>query len=171
MKKILGLLLALFLILTSGIAPADDVILLPEDVLTNQWFRDGKARLKTGNPTPLTGRFFTSLWGGTTSDLDVQDLLHAYSPILWDRDLGRFRFDRSVVEDALVSTNEAGDRVYLLALAEDLLWSDGTAITARDYSFPCCCRRPRRLRKQAGSLRTFPGWRDATNTCAVRRRR
>ena len=135
MKKILGLLLALFLILTSGIAPADEVILLPEDVLTNQWFLDGNARLKVGNPTPLTGWFFTTLWGGTTSDLDVQDLLHAYSPILWDSELGRFRFDRSVVEDALVSTNKAGDRVYLLALAEDLLWSDGTAITARDYVF------------------------------------
>ena len=135
MKRIFGLLLTFLLILTSGIAPADEVILLPEDVLTNQWFLDGNARLKVGNPTPLTGWFFTTLWGGTTSDLDVQDLLHAYSPILWDSELGRFRFDRSVVEDALVSTNKAGDRVYLLALAENLLWSDGTAITARDYVF------------------------------------
>ena len=91
MKKTLCLLLTLFLLLASGNVLAEKTVLLPEDVITNQWFRDQHARLKVGNPTPLTGKFFTSMWGGTTSDLDVQDLLHAYSPILWDGELGRFR--------------------------------------------------------------------------------
>ena len=134
MKKSLCLLLALFLTLASGTVSADHV-LLPADVISNQWFQDQHARLKVGNPTPLTGRFFTAMWGGTTSDLDVQDLLHAYSPILWDGELGRFRFDRSVVEDAIVTTDKEGNRDYLIVLAEDLFWSDGTPITARDYAF------------------------------------
>ena len=135
MKKSLCLLLVLFLTLASGNVSAEKTVLLPEDVITNQWFRDQHARLKVGNPTPLTGKFFTSMWGGTTSDLDVQDLLHAYSPILWDGELGRFRFDRSVVEDAIITTDKEGNRTYLLVMEEDLVWSDGTPITARDYAF------------------------------------
>lgn len=135
MKKTLCLLLTLFLLLASGNVLAEKTVLLPEDVITNQWFRDQHARLKVGNPTPLTGKFFTSMWGGTTSDLDVQDLLHAYSPILWDGELGRFRFDRSVVEDAIITTDKEGNRTYLLVMEEDLVWSDGTPITARDYAF------------------------------------
>lgn len=134
MKKTICLLLALFLIMLYGNVSAGRV-LLPEEVITNQWFQDEHARLKVGNTTPLTGRFFTSMWGGTTSDLDVQDLLHAYSPILWDGELGRFRFDRSVVEDAIITTDQEGNRDYLLVLEEGLVWSDGTPITARDYAF------------------------------------
>lgn len=135
MKRTLCLLAAILLFLGTAAAGADEIILLPEDVMTNQWFLDEKAKLTVGNPTPLTGHFFTTMWGGTTSDLDVQDLLYAYSPIRWDGELGRFRFDRSVVEDALVSNDDEGNRTYLMVLAEDLLWSDGTPVTARDYAF------------------------------------
>ncbi len=135
MRKTLCLLAAILFFLSAGTARAGEVILLPEEVMTNQWYLDQNAKLNVGSPTPLTGRFFTAMWGGTTSDLDVQDLLHAYSPIRWDGELGRFRFDHSVVEDALISTDEEGNRVYLLVLADNLLWSDGSLITARDYVF------------------------------------
>ena len=57
------------------------------------WTEEDGTRLRIGNPTKLRGRFFTSMWGGTTSDMDVQDLLHACSPVLYDIDLTRFRFD------------------------------------------------------------------------------
>ena len=104
MKRLLCLASALLLLMTvcvTGTARAK-VILLPEDTLHNRWYQDKRAELKVGNPTPMSGRFFTSMWGGTTSDLDVQELLHAYSPILWDNSLGRFRFDKSVVENMLL---------------------------------------------------------------------
>ena len=109
MKKALCLITAALLFLLAGqAAPAAkaEVILLPEEVLTNSWYQDARSRLKVGNPTPLRGQFFTTMWGGTTSDLDVQDLLHACSPVLWDSELGRFRFDRSVVQDAAILNNK-----------------------------------------------------------------
>lgn len=135
MKRTLCLLTAFLLILAAGGGQAENVILLPEEVMANPWFLDENAELKVGNPTPMRGRFFTTMWGGTTSDLDVQDLLHAYSPILWDGELGRFRFDHSVVQGALVTSDTEGNRVFLMVLADDLFWSDGTRITAKDYAF------------------------------------
>lgn len=154
MKKTICLLLALFLILLAGNVSADS-ILLPEEVITNQWFQDEHARLKVGNTTPLTGRFFTSLWGGTTSDLDVQNLLHAYSPILWDGELGRFRFDRSVVEDAIITTDKEGNRDYLLVLKENLVWSDGSPVTARDYAFSVLLQADPAVTETGGSSMDF----------------
>ena len=32
-------------------------------------------RIRVGNPTQMSGRFFTDMFGGTTSDLDVQEVL------------------------------------------------------------------------------------------------
>ncbi len=131
MKKIASLLLAVLLVFTAGTAAASGT----GGESASRWVRDDRAVLRVGNPTPMRGRFFTTMWGGTTSDLDVQDLLHACSPVRWDNSLGRFRFDRSVVEDAAVLNDAAGNRTYQLALRDDLRWSDGTPITAWDYAF------------------------------------
>ena len=92
-------------------------------------------QLRVGNPTAMQGRFFTDLWGGTTSDLDVQELLYAYSPVCYDIGTNRFRYDRSVIQNAVVTENTAGNRTYLIVLYDDLKYSDGTAITAWDYAF------------------------------------
>ena len=99
------------------------------------WADNPDAKLTAGNPTPLSGHFFTSLWGTTTSDLDIQDLLHAYSPVCYDAGSGGFRFDRSVVRNAIGLDGEDGNRTYLLVFYDDLLWSDGMRITAYDYAF------------------------------------
>ncbi len=92
-------------------------------------------RLVVGNPTAMTGSFLSSIFDGTTSDMDVRDLLHGYSLVCWDGERARFRFDRSVVEDAVVINDEEGNRNYLVVLYDDLYYSDGTRITASDYAF------------------------------------
>ena len=100
------------------------------------WAENPDARLTAANPTPLTGRFFTSLWGATTSDLDAQDLLFAYSPVRYDAEYGGFRFDRSVLRNSAVARDhDDGSRTYILTFYDDLMWSDGTRITANDYAF------------------------------------
>ncbi len=99
------------------------------------WMQNDWEQLNVGNPTPLRGRFFTTLWGGTTSDLDVQELLHAYSPVIWDKELVRFRYDKSVLQNAIAMDDEAGNRTYVLVFYDDLQFSDGTPITAYDYAF------------------------------------
>lgn len=88
-----------------------------------------------GNPTPLNGQFFTGLWGNDTSDIDVRYLVTGYNLIIWDTEISLFRFDRSVVSGAMVTTDENGDRCYLLSLYSDLFYSDGTPVTAWDYAF------------------------------------
>ena len=132
MKKLMVFLFA-FLLMVPHTVRAENK--LPDEAVWNRWYQDERARLTVGTVTPMEGRFFTDLWGGTASDLDVQMLLHAAAPVRWDGKLNRFVFDRSVLEDAAVLTNSDGSRTYLMVLAEDLRWSDGTRITAADYAF------------------------------------
>ena len=88
------------------------------------WTRETRAGLRIGNPTALRGRFFTTMWGGTAGDLDVQELLHGYSPVLYDTELNCFRFDRSVIRNAAAVDDSEGNRTYTLVFYDDLLWSD-----------------------------------------------
>lgn len=131
-KKGIAVLLAVCLLLGAAAATA-------EGAGTN-WAAETRARLKVGNPTEMQGRFFTTMWGGTTSDLDVQEMLHAYSPVHYDIDASQFMYDRSVVQDAIALDDEKGNRTYLIVLYDDLLWSDGTPITAYDYAFSVLLR-------------------------------
>ena len=124
MKKIIACLLALLLLFS--VAAAEDT---KEEttVPTNQ--------LTVGNPTPMRGEFFTGLWGNSTSDLDVRDLLHGYNLVMWDSAIGGFTVDPSVVSNMKTDDTQEGKRSYMLRLKKDLQYSDGTAITAWDYAF------------------------------------
>ena len=84
----------------------------------------------------MDGKFFTSQWGNSTSDIDVRTLLHGYRLVSWDREFGMFRENSSVVNGILITENEDDDtRDYLLSLYSDLYFSDETPITAWDYAF------------------------------------
>lgn len=100
-----------------------------------RWAEEERARLRTGNPTPMQGKFFTGMWGGTTSDMDARDLLHGYAPVCYDIGLSKFRFDHSVIQDAAIMDDAEGNRTYMLVLYDDLKWSSGEPITAWDYAF------------------------------------
>ena len=145
---LLAVCMALVLLTAAGTAESGKI----------DWAENPDARLAVGNPTPLSGHFFTSLWGATTSDLDIQDLLHAYSPVHYDTGSGAFRFDRSVLRNAAMSADsEDGSRTYLLVFYDDLFWSDGTI-------FPFCFPWIRQSGKPAENRRIFPGSPARTNT-------
>ena len=93
------------------------------------------SHLTVGNPTPMRGDFFTDMWGNATSDIDIRYLMHAYGLIRWDVLSGQFMEDDSVVSGMAVADNEAGDRSFFIVLYDDLFYSDGTRITAKDYAF------------------------------------
>ena len=117
MKKISALLLAILLLLGTLPGMAD-------------------SSLTVGNPTPMRGEFFTDLWGNSTSDIDVRDLLHGYNLTYWDGNLRNFATNRSVVNGLKVSDDPAtGDRSYVFTLRKNLQYSDGSRITAWDYAF------------------------------------
>jgi len=144
MKKRLSLFLALLLLCSSVAAYAQQEETIEMDAsdaaeevewaeiqLTPYDYDD----IVVGNPTPLNGKFFTEMWGNGTSDIDVRYLVSGYDLVTWDDEASYFRFDRSVVSGALVNADEAGNRTYLLALASNLYYSDGTPVTAWDYAF------------------------------------
>ena len=138
MKKFFSLLLALTLLMCLFPAAAEEITpplsdeeeaaleVPPEIIYTD---------LTVGNPTRMHGHFFTGLWGNSTSDVDVRDLLFGYGLVVWDGDMGIFRFDRSVISGAMVPDTRERNRSYCISLYEDLYYSDGTRITAWDYAF------------------------------------
>ena len=87
------------------------------------------------NPTRMKGHFFTGLWDNDTSDIDARTLVEGYNLIEFDGGQGEYRVDPTVVSGVMVTENSEGDRSYILALSKDLLYSDGTPITAWDYAF------------------------------------
>ena len=126
MKRIFALALALLLFSTVP-SFAENAELIEE--------KPTPTSLVVGNPTPMRGQFFTDMWGNATSDIDVRDLLHAYNLIYWDGENGMFTVDPSVVSGVALTENEEGDHTYVLALYDDLYFSDGSKITAWDYAF------------------------------------
>ena len=91
--------------------------------------------LVVGVTTPLTGNFFTSMWGNGSSDIDVRSLIHGYNLVEWDTEEGSFLPDPSVTSGITVQEENNGDVTFIIALYNDLKYNDGTPITARDYAF------------------------------------
>ncbi len=132
MKKILASLLALMLLLGAALAVAEEPAVSPEPASPVTYAYD---ELTVGTLTPLSGRFFTDMWGTNTADLDVRMLLHAYNLVEWKEAQGNYGIDDSVVSGLAVTEDNDGNRVYTIALYDDLRYSDGTRITAWDYAF------------------------------------
>ena len=123
MKKFFAMILAVILLATQCLALAENT---EENVYTN---------LRVGNVNPLHGQFFTGMWGNATADDDVRSLIHGYNLVYWDGENGMFAVNPSVVTGAAVTEDEEGNRNFILVLADDLYYSDGTRITAWDYAF------------------------------------
>lgn len=129
MKKIIFLLFILLLTFSAVFAQ--------EEVIEDEYEAgvNIQDRLTVGNTTPMHGKFFTEMWEDVTSDGDVRSLIHGYNLIMWDGENGVFTHDPSVVNAIGIRDNENGDRTYLIALHDNLYYSDGTKITAWDYAF------------------------------------
>ena len=93
------------------------------------------SHLTVGNTTEMRGNFFTEMWGNTTSDIDVQELLHGCDLIRWDGEKSMFTYNPTVVQRASATESPNGDRTFAFVLQDDLRYSDGSPITAWDYAF------------------------------------
>lgn len=133
MKKLLAYFLALLIGLTGVAALAEEPLDAAQSVAAEtQAVYD---ELVVGSTTALTGSFFTEMWGNNTSDADVRMLLHGYNLMEWQSEQGSYHIDDSVVSGVVVTQSHTGDRTFTLALYNDLQYSDGSPITARDYAF------------------------------------
>lgn len=91
--------------------------------------------LKVGTTTPFTGNFFSDVLGNNIVDLDVQQLVHACSPVYWDAQSGSFLYNSTVISGSQILDDPAGNRTYYLAFCDDMYFSNGKKITAWDYAF------------------------------------
>ena len=145
MKKLLSVLLTLammFSIIPAVLAEGfeeetdagEEIVLTPLEVaLYHRPVNKEPVHITVGNPTKVKGSFFTSYFGNNTSDIDVRTMLHGYSPVVWDSQL-QFVVDPMVAESITRTVGPEGV-TFTVSLKRDLLYNDGTPITAQDYVF------------------------------------
>ncbi|MEA4896970.1 MAG: ABC transporter substrate-binding protein [Eubacteriales bacterium] len=133
MKKLLAMLMAA-LMLMSGVALAEPAA-TDAPALGGRTAEEAYQELIVGSMTALSGHFFTDLWGNNASDIDVRELLHGYGLVNWNAEQGMFSADPSVVSALAAQTDAEGNKTYIVSIAQDLVYCDGTPITARDYVF------------------------------------
>ena len=104
--------------------------------------------------TPLTGQFFTSMWGNGSSDLEVRYMIHGYNLVMWNTETGVFEPDPSVVSGIDVRREENGDLTFLITLYDDLYYNDGTPVTAWDYAFSMLLTMAPEMKELGAAVRT-----------------
>ena len=104
--------------------------------------------------TPLTGNFFTSMWGNGSSDLDVRSMIHGYNLIEWDVKEAVFVPDHSVVSGITAMRQADGDITFIIVLYDDLYYSDGSRITAWDYAFSMLLSMAPEMRELGAAVKT-----------------
>ena len=88
-----------------------------------------------GNATDLSGKFRYATFGGTNpgaADLDVQNLIVGLDTVVASKEGGYVWNDTVVAEHSEVD-NEDGSRTITIKLHDDLKFSDGSAVTAKNY--------------------------------------
>ncbi len=89
-----------------------------------------------GSATDLSGAFRNASWGKSSpgaSDLDVQNLTTGYSTLITDMS-GNYVNNMTALETApVVTENQDGSKTYTITIKEGLKFSDGSAITAKNY--------------------------------------
>ena len=90
--------------------------------------------LVVGHTTMLSGNFLSEHFGNNTADIDVRSLLHEYPLVTWSN-AGEYKVNRTVISRLETDTNADGSKTYTITLHSGLKYSDGSAVTAKDYVF------------------------------------
>lgn len=118
MKKFLALVLALSMML-SCVAFAEEVASEPANTLV------------VGN-SEMNGDFIDG-FGSNSYDVAIKDLLMRWCSTYETTSAGQLVVNTQAVENLDITEDEAGNKIYTFTLCQDMLWSDGTPITAKDY--------------------------------------
>lgn len=150
MKKILAILLILTMLLS--ITACQDKVEEPNDAGSNTPSDNTQpnnepeqeevsgpptepmGRIIYGSDTQLSGNFFTSMWGNNAADAIVKDLIHGYGTIAQTKE-SEYEVNKTVVKDYKVVKNEDDSKTYTFEIHNDLEFSDGEKITAKNYVF------------------------------------
>ena len=151
MKKGLTILLAAVMIVSACSALGEE---MPGYLYTGPEY--DYDHLTVGNMTRMTGGFTTRLFSYSTSDLDVGSLVNGYELTEWKNELGNFDIDSSVVSGLTRLDNADGSRSYVITLQDDLLYSDGSPVTAWDYAFSILLNTAPQAAEIGGQTDQFP---------------
>ena len=107
----------------------------PSDALIDWTSEKADNSIIIGNTTDLSGKFRYAVFGGTNpgaADLDVQDLIVGLETVATTKE-GGYQWNDTVVKAHEEVVNEDGTKTFTITLHDDLKFSDGSAVTAKDY--------------------------------------
>lgn len=87
-----------------------------------------------GSITELSGSDFASAaWGNNAADKDIRDLTNGYACVQQNKN-GEYVWDTTVVvKNYEITTDAEGNKTFKVTINNNLKYSDGTPITAKDY--------------------------------------
>lgn len=86
-----------------------------------------------GSTTDLDANMMDG-WTNGAQNASIRSLIFGYSTIAYTKE-GEFKADPMVTEKLETKENEDGTKTYTIKIKEDLVYNDGTAITAKDFVF------------------------------------
>ena len=109
----------------------------PADAIISCTLKEGVASsVILGSTTDLSGAFRNAAFGKSSpgaSDLDIQKLTSGHDTIMSDTD-GIFHWNMGTLAEVPTSVvNADGTLTYTIKIRDDLVFSDGSAITAKNY--------------------------------------
>ncbi len=109
----------------------------PADAIVAATVKAGEANsVILGSATDLSGAFRNSSWGKSSpgsSDLDVENLTSGYATVQTNKDGAYIWNMMALAEEPVSVLNEDGTLTYTVKVKEGLVFSDGSAITAKNY--------------------------------------
>ena len=89
-----------------------------------------------GSSTELSGAFRESSWGKSnpgSSDLDIEELTSGYSTVQTGMDGSMMWNMMALAEEPVAVKNDDGTLTYTIKVRDDMVFSDGSAINAKNY--------------------------------------
>ncbi len=109
----------------------------PSDALIDWTSAKEDNSIILGNTTALGGKFRYATFGGNSpgaADLDVSDMSTGLETISTTKE-GGYVTNPTVVKELVETDNEDGSRTYTITIYEDMVFSDGSPVTAKNYLY------------------------------------
>ncbi len=89
--------------------------------------------LVMGSTTTLD-KYFLSGWTNASTNQDIKRLIGGYDNVVWTKE-SQFLPNPVAVKSFGYKLNDDGTKTYKTTINENLVWNDGSKITAKDYVF------------------------------------
>ncbi len=109
----------------------------PSDAVIDWTSEKADNSIIMGNTTDLSGKFRYAAFGGTNpgaADLDIQTMTTGLETVGTTKD-GNYVTNPTVVKELTSTENEDGTKTYTITIYDDLKFSNGDPITAKNYLY------------------------------------